>query len=135
MKMYRVARLLAVAAQITTLVGSPALTRTQSQATPPVQSPATAGTQSDPYAAAFTGLTYSDAQKEAIGKIRQDIAARKEAVVNDHKLTPEQKDGMLSGYTRMQYSLIFKELTPAQKKLVSTRIHSSHAAEQNGATK
>lgn len=135
MNRFRVTTLLAIAAQCTLLVSSPALTRTQSPATPIAQSPATPGMQSDPYAAAFAGLTYSNAQKEAIGKIRQDIASRKEAVVKDNKLTPEQKDGMLSGYTRMQYSLIFKELTPGQKKLVSTRIHASRAAEQNGEKK
>lgn len=91
--------------------------------------------QTDPYAAAFAGLTYTDAQKEAIGKIRQDIAARKAAVVKDNKLTAEQKDGMLTGYTRMQYSLTFKELTPGQKKLVSTRMHASRPADPNGQKK
>ena len=135
MKEHRLAILLAVAAQCTILTVSPALTRTQSPATPVAQSPANPGTQSDPYAAAFAGLTYTNSQKEAIGKIRQDIASRKEAVVNDNKLTPEQKDGMLTGYTRMEYSLIFKELTPQQKKLVSTRIHASRAAEQSGQKK
>ena len=135
MKKYRVYKLLAVVALCTILVASRALTRTQSPATPIAQSPTAPGTQSDPYAAAFAGLTYTDTQKAAIGKIRQDIASRKEAVVNDNKLTPEQKDGMLSGYTRIQYNLIFKELTPEQKKLVSTRMHASRAAEQNGQKK
>lgn len=135
MKRYRLAGLLAVAAQCTILLASPALTRTPTPVSATAQSPAAPGTPSDPYAAAFAGLKYSDAQKEAIGKIRQDIASRKEAVEKDTKLSPEQKDGMLTGYTRMQYSLIYKELTPEQKKLVSTRIHASHPAEQNGQKK
>ncbi len=132
MKKNRVARLSAVAAQFMLLMAAPGLTRSQSPAMQSVRP--SAEDQQDPYAAAFAGLTYSDAEKEAIGKIRQDIASRKATVLKDDKLTESQKDAMLTGYMRIEYELIFKELTPAQKKQVSTRMHARRAADQAAQT-
>ena len=128
MKKNRVARLLAVAAQFMILMAAPGLTRSQSHAAQPV--PLSAESQQDPYAVAFAGLTYTDAQKEAIGKIRKDIASRREMVLKADKLTDSQKDAMMTGYTRIEYGLIFKELTPAQQGQVSTRMHALRAAQQ-----
>ena len=130
MKKRRIAESLAVAAQFMILMAAPGLTRiqnTQSQTAKPATS---SQIQQDPYADAFAGLTYSDEQKAAISKIQQDIASRKAAVVKDEKLTADQKDAMLTGYTRMEYSLIYKELTPDQKKQVSTRMRAHRASNQ-----
>ena len=130
MKKSSVARLLAVGAPFIIVMAVPGLTRTQSPAPQTVQPSASSGTQQDPYADAFAGLTYTAEQKEAISKIRQDIASRKAAVLKDDKLTHDQKDAMLTGYTRMEYSLIFKELKPEQQRQVSTRIHARRASDQ-----
>lgn len=117
-----------VAAQFMILTATPGLIRAQSPG-PQVAQPSASTTQMDPYAESFAGLTYTDEQKEAISKIRQDIESRKAVVKKTDKLTPDQKDAMLTGYARMEYSQIYdKVLTPAQKKLVSTRIHASRAA-------
>jgi hypothetical protein len=79
-------------------------------------------------------LTYTEAQKEAIGKIRQDITSRKAMVIKVNKLTQSQKDAMLTGYRRIEYALIFRELTPAQQKQISTRMHARRVAEQAAQT-
>lgn len=112
------------------LRAAPGTTRSQSPAPQAVQPSASTGTQGDPYTAAFAGLTYTAEQKEAISKIGQDIESRKAAIRKDAKLTDDQKNAMLTGYTRIQYGLIFKELTPEQKKLVSTRMHALHPSGQ-----
>jgi hypothetical protein len=132
MKKNRVARLSAVAAQFMILLAAPGLTRSQNPAVQSVRP--SAENQQDPYAAAFAGLTYTDAQREAIGKIRQDIASRKATVLKADKLTESQKDAMVTGYTRIEYELIFKELTPAQQKQVSIRMHARRAATQGAQT-
>jgi hypothetical protein len=129
----RFERLSAVAAQFIILIAAPGLIHSQSTVPQSVQ--ASAENQQDPYAAAFAGLTYTDAQKEAIGKIRQDIASRRATVMKVDTLTESQKDAMLTGYARIEYELLFKELTPAQQRQVSTRMHASRAAEQAAQTK
>lgn len=128
MKWNCVARLLAVSAQVMFAIVAPALARPQSPA-PPIVQPSASGTQQDPYAEAFSGLSYSDKQKEAISKLRQDIDLRKTAVIKDEKLSSDQKDAMLTGYVRIEYNLIFKELTPEQQKLVSARMRARREAE------
>jgi hypothetical protein len=120
------AKSLAIAAHLMIFMAAPGSTLTQSTSHPMVQPSAS----SDPYADAFAGLTYTGEQKEAISKIRQDITSRKAAVLKDDKLTQSQKDAMLTGYTRMTYSLIYKELTPEQQKQVSARMRASRASEQ-----
>ncbi len=126
MKKNCVAKSLAIAAHLMILMAAPGVTLTQSTARQVLQPSAS----SDPYAEAFAGLTYTDVQKEVISKIRQDITSRRAAVLKDDKLTQEQKDAMLTGYTRIEYGLIFKELTAEQKKQVSTRMHARRAADQ-----
>lgn len=130
MRKIRITKSFVVAVPLMIVMSAPGLTRAQSPAAQMVQPSAPSGTQADPYAAAFAGLTYSDAQKEAIRKIRQDISDRKAVVQKDSRLTDDQKDAMLTGYTRIEYNLIYKELTPEQKKHVSTRMHASRATDQ-----
>ena len=111
-----------IAVQVAFLTAAHAVTPTQSAASPIVQPSESSRTQSGPYADAFAGLTYTKQQKEAIDKIHQDIASRKAAVLKAGKLTDAQKDAMLTGYTRIEYGLIYKELRPEQKKQVSSRM-------------
>jgi Spy/CpxP family protein refolding chaperone len=83
----------------------------------------------------FAGLKYTDEQKAEIEKIRQDTKSRKDTVVNDAKLTADQKDAMLVGYKRLEYGRIYSVLTPEQKKQVRDNIHSRRAADQSVAHK
>jgi len=78
----------------------------------------------------FAGLTYSDEQKAEIDKIRQDTKVRKDAVVRDEKLNTDQKDAMLQGYTRIEYSRIYKVLTPEQQMQVRQRMRARREADQ-----
>ena len=129
MKKSSVARAIAIAAQSVILIDAAGLSRAQSPPPQGVQPSTSLGNPGNPYAYAFAGLTYTDDQREAIDKIRQDIASRKVVVMKDGKLTDGQKSAMLTGYTRMGYGLIYKELTPQQQKQVSTRFHALHASD------
>lgn len=121
---------LAVMAQVLILIPAPGLTRTP--ATPPqtAKPSASSPVQGDIYASAFSGITYTDEQQIAIRKIRQDLAARKSAVLKEDKLSQDQKDAMLNGYNRMEYILIYKNLTNEQKKQVSARIRALRASDR-----
>jgi Spy/CpxP family protein refolding chaperone len=78
----------------------------------------------------FAGLDFTDEQKAEIESIRKDITSRKEAVAKDEKLSGDQKDAMLLGYTRMEYGMIYNVLSPVQKRQVSQRIRARKAADQ-----
>jgi len=91
--------------------------------------------QSDPLANDFAGLNYTDEQKAQVEKIRQDAAARKDAVLKDGKLTADQKDAMLVGYNRLAYGSIYRVLTPDQKRQVRLKVRTRRLSETNGATK
>jgi Spy/CpxP family protein refolding chaperone len=82
----------------------------------------------------FDGLNYTDEQKTEIAKIRQDMEVRKTAVAKDDKLTQDQKDAMLLGYSRIENSSIFKVLTPEQRRQVHQKL-ARRAAEQSGQKK
>lgn len=70
----------------------------------------------------FAGLDLSDEQKTEIAKIRQVTEERKAIVVKSATLNQDQKDAMITGYTRLQYSQMFRVLTPTQQKVVRKRI-------------
>jgi hypothetical protein len=91
---------------------------------------ASPGNSADSILEDFNGLTYTAEQTEAISKIRADSAARMEAVSKDDKLTADQKDAMLAGYTRIEAGWIYKVLTPEQKREVRLRFQAHRAAEQ-----
>jgi Spy/CpxP family protein refolding chaperone len=75
----------------------------------------------------FTGLDLSDEQKTEIAKIRQVTEERKAMVVKSATLNQDQKDAMITGYTRLQYSQMFRVLTPTQQKVVRKRIQDQRA--------
>jgi hypothetical protein len=83
----------------------------------------------------FAGLTYTDEQKAEIDKIRLDTKSRKAVVAKDEKLTADQKDAMLLGYTRMEYGRIYKVLSPEQQRQVRQRIRARRTADQTAQKK
>ncbi len=78
----------------------------------------------------FEGLDYTDEEKAQIAKIHQDSESKKAVVAKSEKLTPDQKDAMILGYTRLEYGEIFRVLTPAQQKVVRQKIAARKAANQ-----
>lgn len=114
---------------------APGLTRPQSA--PPVSahtstaaSPVAQPKKDTPPPDDFAGLQYTDEQKAEIDKIRQETKSQKDVVAKDEKLTADQKDAMLLGYTRIEYGRIYKVLTPEQRKEVSQRMRARRAADQ-----
>jgi Spy/CpxP family protein refolding chaperone len=78
----------------------------------------------------FQGLEYTPEQKAQIDKIHQDAETKKSAVTKDEKLTQDQKDAMIVGFTHLEYSSIFKVLTPEQQRQVREKIRARKAAQQ-----
>ena len=70
----------------------------------------------------FAGLQYTEDQKAKIAKIQQDMKARRDAVIQDAKLSPDQKEAFLQGFDRMGRGEIYKVLTPEQKAEVRKRM-------------
>ena len=83
----------------------------------------------------FAGLNYTNEQKAEIAKVHQDMESHKAAVVNDQKLTADQKNAMLLGYTRMEYGRVYQTLSPEQQKQVRQRMASRRTADQAAHTK
>jgi Spy/CpxP family protein refolding chaperone len=123
----RFAKPVAVAAGLFFLSTVPALTRAQSSPTPPAEippktSPPPRATKAQRTTDIFAGLPYTEDQKAKIGKIREDMNSRRDAVIKDDKLNPEQKDAFLQGFDRMERSEIYEVLTPDQKMEVRKRL-------------
>ena len=140
----RIAKRVAVAVASLFLGATPGLTREQSAPSSSLrQSAALVRAQSSPAAATqippktspaarakkppvqtdiFAGLQYTDDQKAQISKILQDMKSRRDAVVKDDKLSPEQKGAFLQGFERMERSEIYNVLTPEQKTEVRKRM-------------
>jgi Spy/CpxP family protein refolding chaperone len=83
----------------------------------------------------FDGLNFTDEQKAEIDKIHRETESYKSIVAKDDKLTPDQKDAMLYGYTRLEIGRTFKVLTPEQQKEVRKRILARRAADQSAPQK
>ena len=75
----------------------------------------------------FAGLDLSDEQKTEITKIRQETDERKTVVAKSTTLNQDQKDAMITGYTRLQYSQMFRVLTLSQQKVVRKIIDGQRA--------
>lgn len=123
----RLAKPVAVAAGLFFLLSVPALIRAQSSPTPPAEipqkaSPPPRSTKAQRPTDIFAGLQYTEDQKAKIEKIRQDMKSRRDAVIKDDKLSPEQKDAFFQGFDRMERSQIYEVLTPEQKTEVRKRL-------------
>lgn len=131
----RFAKQVTVAAWVILLIAGLGLGRAQGVPSGAVQTPRAASSGMHPKTDSppqddFAGLNYTDEQKAAIDRIHRDTESQKAAVAKDEKLTADQKDSMLLGYTRIEYFRIFKVLTPEQQKQVRERMHARKEADQ-----
>lgn len=131
----RYARPLAMVTGLVILCAVPGLARDQSDPTGVVQaqgsvSPRNPSMKTPDPENDFEGLNYTEEQKAEIDKIHRDTESRKAVVMKDDKLTPDQKDAMRLGYTRMEYGMTFKVLSPEQQKQVRMRIQARRGSEQ-----
>lgn len=78
----------------------------------------------------FAGLDYTDDQKAEIAQICHNINTRRSAVAGDDRLTQDQKDAMILGYTRLESGEILKVLTPEQRRQVRQRLQVRREAGQ-----
>jgi hypothetical protein len=78
----------------------------------------------------FAGVNFTDEQKAEIDKIHQETESFKARVAKDEKLTHDQKDALLLGYTRMEYVREFKVLSPDQQKQIRQRILARRTADR-----
>ena len=129
MNRHSFARPMAVAAAFILLCAASELARAQSTPSSAEPTPALPGDLPNADSLNdFAGLNYTDEQKTEIDKIRRDTATHKDAVEKDDKLTSDQKDAMLLGYTRLEYGFIYKLLTPEQRRQVRNKILARRAA-------
>jgi Spy/CpxP family protein refolding chaperone len=139
MKKERCPKPLTVAAGFILLCAAPGLTRARMAPSGPAQAPKMASPAAQTKDAAppddFAGLNYTDEQKAEIEKIHLDTRKRGEAVAKDVKLSADQKDAMLLGYTRIEYGRIYEVLSPDQKKQVNQKIRARRAADDAARTK
>jgi Spy/CpxP family protein refolding chaperone len=128
------AQSLTVASAFLFLHGLPGLCRVQSGApaslhTPKASSPAQAKRDSPP-ADDFSGFEYTDEQKAEIDAIRKDTKAQVDAVEKDQKLSPDQKEAMIVGYSRLEYGRMYTVLTPVQRREVQQRLRTRRVADE-----
>lgn len=117
---------LAVGAGLFFLIALPALIRAQGALPPPAQtppktSPAARANKQPASTDIFAGLQLTEDQKAKISKIHQDMNSRRDAVIKDDKLSPDQKGAFLQGFQRMERDEVYKVLTPEQKTEVRKR--------------
>jgi Spy/CpxP family protein refolding chaperone len=115
------------------VASAPARSQSNSSGTPATPQPAspTAPAKTDARPTGdFAGLTLTDDQKAKIAQIRQHAKLRREAVINDDRLSQSRKVAMLEGLQRIETSEIFKVLTPEQQTEVRKRMVARRAAEQ-----
>ena len=123
----RFAKPVAVAAGSFFLCTVPALTRGQSSPPPPTEmphqtSPPRRATKAPGATDVFADLQYTEDQRAKISKIREDMKSRRDAVIKDDKLSPEQKDAFFQGFQRMERREVYEVLTPEQKTEVRKRM-------------
>jgi hypothetical protein len=131
----RFAKAVAVAAGFVFLCAAPEMARAQSAMSVAVQTPPAAAPGAQPKRNAlppndFAGLNYTEEQKAALEKIHRETESLKATVEKDRQLTPDQKNAMLVGYTRMEYGQSYKVLSPEQRKQVRQRILARKASDQ-----
>jgi hypothetical protein len=123
----RFAKVVAVATGFVFLCAASAMARAQSALPVAVQTQNAARLGVQPKRDAspsndFAGLNYTDDQKAELDRIHRETESRKESVAKDQQLTSDQKDAMLLGYTRMEYTRSFKVLSPIQQRQVRQRM-------------
>jgi hypothetical protein len=135
MNKIRFAKPVAVAAGFLFLCVAPWMPRAQGGSPSPTQALnlGSSGTQSKRDSAPpddFSGLTLTDDQKAEIDKIHRETKLHQEVVYQDEKLTADQKQAMIEGYSRIAYGQIYRQLTPEQKRRVQQRIRARRADDE-----
>jgi Spy/CpxP family protein refolding chaperone len=134
MSQIRFANTLTIAAGLMLLLAAPAPARPASVFDGAMQAPIPASSGSlpknDSLPDYFAGLNYTDDQKAEIAQIRHNLATRRGAVAKDDRLTQDQKDAMILGYTHLENGEIFKVLTPEQRRQVRQRLQARGATDQ-----
>lgn len=137
MRTIRFVKSLAILAGVMLMFSAPGVARAFSisagEGQSPTPTPALPGPQPNGAASPaeyFEGLEYTAEQKTQIDKIHQDAEIKRAVVAKDDKLTQDQKDAMLVGYTHLEYGSIFKVLTPDQQRQVRHRIRARKVADQ-----
>jgi hypothetical protein len=131
----RLATRVAVGAGVLVLCVVPALTCAQDQPSAPPPAMRHAGPVQGPARRAasvedvFAGLNYTAQQKANIQLIQKNSKMRKDSVLKDEKLSPEQRDAMLQGLERIEHGQIFRALTPEQQAEVRKRILAQREAQ------
>jgi hypothetical protein len=131
----RFAKPVSVAVGFVFLCAVPGLALVLSAPPDTVQTPKTASPGTRPKRDAlppddFAALNYTDEQKAEIDRIHRETESHKAVVAKDEKLTADQKEAMLVGYTRMEYGLVYKVLSPEQRREVRQRLIARRAADQ-----
>ncbi|MGC1451128.1 MAG: hypothetical protein WA830_13955 [Candidatus Sulfotelmatobacter sp.] len=135
MKKNRLAKPVVVAAGFILLCAAAGQSRAQSASPGAAHTPMATSSGTHPKTSSvleddFAGLNYTDEQKTEIEKIHLNTKSLQDKVAKDDKLTGDQKDAMLLGYTRMEYGEMFKVLTPEQQKQVRQKMRARRAADQ-----
>ena len=125
---------LTIATGLTLLIGAPASSHAESVSQEVMRAPTPVSPvpllKADPLPDYFAGLDYTDEQKAEIARIRHNIDARRRAVEGDDRLTQDQKDAMILGYTRLENGEIFKVLTLEQRRQVRQKLEARREAGQ-----
>lgn len=111
------------------VVGSAQSSATASMEGPKLFSPAPAKAGSFP-ADDFSGFDYTPEQKAEIDRIQKGMKAQMDVVAKDQKLSADQKDAMILGYSRMEYGRMYTVLTPVQRRQVQQRIRARRIADE-----
>jgi len=129
MNRIRFANTLTIAAGLMLLPAAPASARAESAPQEAMRVPTPASTapllKVESLPDYFAGLNYTDDQKAEIAQIRHNIDTRRGAVAKDDRLTQDQKDAMILGYTHLENGEIFKVLTPEQRRQVRQRLQAA----------
>ena len=133
MNKIRFAKSLGITAAFFFLCATPVVTSAQSTASsmegPKVFSPSPAKASSFPVDD-FSGFDYTPEQKAEIDRIQKGTKAQMDLVAKDQKLSTDQKDAMILGYSRMEYGRIYTVLTPVQRREVQQKIRSRRIADE-----
>jgi len=130
----RFANILTVAAGMMSLLTAPAPARAESAPQSAMQAltPASPGPlpTSGSLPDYFAGLNYTDEQRAEIAQIQHNMDTRRGAVAKDDRLTQDQKDAMILGYTHLENGEIYKVLTPEQRRQVRQRLQARRSTDQ-----
>lgn len=134
MNKIRFAKSLGITSAFFFLCAAPVLSSAQSSTASPMEgprvfSPAPAKASSFPVDD-FSGFDYTPEQKAEIDRIQKGTKAEMDLVAKDQKLSADQKDAMMLGYSRLEYGRMYTVLTPVQRREVQQKIRARRIADE-----